>query len=739
LLIDLTDAERSELEAAKLNGMVVVSYDCHSLRILHDCHLDGGYTFVSVTPKQRSLHLEDADELLANAVLSPASKLEGTLRRGQALDVNWIQTGLLESARGAVTRDELHGPCAGATHIIGRVAVGAFAVKTATNATVLAGGNVISVGANANSTSERNEHYEDGNVEVCNSASQTTETTARFCQALVQADLLAIDEPPTPGILTESSGQLGRPVTATRIALVPTCPLGYVAHGGSCHRETPGKLRHCTPTELVDCTAQCDGGDADSCEYLARILLDKPTRESTTVHALSLRRRGCELGSGLSCLGLAGMLERGEAITQSPEQARHLYASACSSGLFSACTSLGLLDYRQLGHKNITDESRSQIELTFERACIGGDALGCFHLGAINGYLTSKPDPIKAKDGYARACRIGFGLGCTNWAAVLVAENTTASGELNPVTLETASEILVYGCRLGERTACLFGACLASSRNWERAWDFLDEGCEAGYIDCCGDAGRLLTQRGDAKQRPLAKAYLDRACNGHDVSSCMQLAESTDGNPLSPTESIKRLSLLDKSCQNDAFGSACLRLGELYEHGDFGPVDPIRAVTYFSESCQRNNDQGCRQLARAYETGEGVPRDANRAVEILSQRCNLRVKEGPSCSDLGRILLEGLGGTERITEGLAALQFACERNQAQACTMLGNHLLSHTTPNKRAEAELHYKKGCTLGDRNACHRLRELTGQPASPKEPRIELGSAITGCLDREIEVLFE
>ena len=272
-------------------------------------------------------------------------------------------------------------------------------------------------------------------------------------------------------------------------------------------------------------------------------------------------------------------------------------------------------------------------------------------------------------------------------AAVLVAENTTASGEMNPVTLETASEILVYGCRLGRTHRMPYLA---------PVWPVHETGSAPGIFSTKvvkPDTSTVavtpdVCSRSAAMQNNvrLPKLIWNELATDTTSRPVMQLAESTDGNPLSPTESVKRLSLLDKSCQNDAFGSACLRLGELYEHGDFGPVDPIRAVTYFSESCQRNNDQGCRQLARAYETGEGVPRDTNRAVEVLSQRCNLHVKEGPSCSDLGRMLLEGLGGTERITEGLAALQFACERNQAKACTMLGNHLLSHTTPNERAEA-----------------------------------------------------
>lgn len=739
LLVDFSEAARSELEVAKDRGLVVVNYDCHSLRILPTCSVGGPYTFVGVTPKQHTLHLDDADELSANAILSPASKLEGSLKRGQALDVTWVQSGLLESSVGTIRRDELRGNCAGATHVIGRLVVGAFTVTTSTKASLHANGSVATVNAMGHSNSARDEHYEDGNIDICASTSPRDPNQNRFCQALVHADLLAIDEPLTFAALTESKGQLGSPVTVTRLTLVPNCPIGYVSRNGNCRRETKGTLRHCTPTDLADCTAQCDGGDADSCESQAQLLLNKSSKESTMVHAIALRRRGCDLGSGVACTGLATMLERGQGVSKSVSLARQLYQAACAAGTFSACTSLGLLDYRTGGEKNIAPEILEGIASTFERACIGGDAIGCFLLGAINGYLSKSPNLVRAKDAYARACRAGFGIGCTNWAALLVEENTSASGELNSVTFETADDILVYGCRLGERTACLFGACLNRSPNWEHALDYLDEGCEAGHLDCCGDAGRLSLERGNSNQRATAKKYLERACQGNDVSSCMRLAEPGESASQSPEETAKRLSLLDRTCQMDPFGLACLRLGELYDKGDQGPVDPIRAVTYYSESCQRNNEEGCRKLAAAYTAGIGVPKDTNRAIDALSPRCNLRVKEGPTCDALGHLLLEGFGGVERIDEGISALQFACDRNQSPACTTLGHHYLSQKNAKERERAVLFYQKGCKFGSLSACRLLEELTGQPAPPKEPKIELGSAVTGCLDRELEVFFE
>lgn len=740
LLVDLSDSARAELEAATERGVVVVSYDCTTLRVLPGCTLPGRYAFATVTPKQHQLHLADVDDLRANAVLSQASSLEGALRRGSTLDVEWVQVGLLESSIGGVQMDELEGACKEATHVLSRVSLGAFSIRTRTSADVSARGAALGSEGNYDSRSERHEAYTDGDIGSCRAGENPAGARPKTCSALVQAELLGVGEPKPRSVVTASQGSLGSAVLASRIAIAPSCPMGYAAHASGCERERKGKSRHCDPKDRLDCTRQCDAGDADSCEHLAKLLLQTQASTSTEVQAVSLRRRGCDGGSQLACFGLGTMYERGRGVTASSDVARSLYQTTCQAGEFEACTQLGLLEYQILGQKELATEAKEAVMLHFERGCIGGDALGCFYLGALHGYLAKEPDLELASLGYARACRAGLGVGCTNWA--VISAEALRQGRVKEAT--PASDILVAGCRLGERTACLFGACLAeqpaqSEDQWRRAWDFLDEGCEAGHADCCGEAGRLLSQKGGSSLEAKAHAYLSQACKGSDVTSCLELAERSLKTSTDPKTVTERLTQLDSSCKMDRFGAACLRLGELYDSGVATVADPVRAVTYYAESCERNNEEGCRRLAAAYAQGSGVPKDSAKAVELLTRRCNLRAKEGPSCAELGRLLVEGQGGTSRISEGLSALEFACDRNQAEACTTLGTRELSRTDKSGGDRAALYYRKACLLGDKSACARHGELTGKLDPPRDPKILLGSAITGCLDREIEVFFE
>lgn len=744
LLVDLSDSARSELEAAARRGPVVIGYDCRNLRVLHDCRIPGSYASVPVTPKERHLRIADSDELRANAALSLMSRLEGSLNRGQELDVTWVQVGLLESALSGVTRKDMSGTCEHATHVIGRISVGAFVVKTVTRASVLAGGDLQMASAQFDSNSRRDENYSDGDIAHCRSASATTPSEPHPCQALVQAELLAIDEAPTPSVVATSSGQLGGPVIAVRLPSTPNCPDGYVAESGGCLRSTSGQTGSCAAEDRKDCTLQCDRGNADSCENLAQLLLVRGNSEANQVQSMGLRRRGCDLGSQRACLGLGKMYEDGRAVSQDFDVAGQLYATACSGGLFAACTQLGLLDHRRTGRAPVTEQGRSRLEVSFVRGCMGGDPLGCFYWGALYGYLAQEPNWDKATAGYARACRAGFGVGCTNWAALLLSDpRNLVNGAPTPAGVKIAQDSLTQGCKLGERTACLYGACLAlegveRGSDWHKAWVFLDEGCESGHVDCCRDAGALLVSRGNAEERKQARKYLAFACTEQDASACMQLAEAPDEEQQKASALTQRLELFDKSCQLDQYGSSCLRLGELYETVAFGRADPLKAVTYFAESCERNNDEGCRRLAHAYCRGFGVPKDTRRATELLSRRCNPQLKEGPSCNDLGQLLLEQ-GGPASSAEAVSMLQFACDRNQADACQSLGEYELSLIDLSGRRKAELLFAKGCLLGNPRGCDRIRELLGQSAPTAEPRINLGSAITGCLDREIQVLFE
>jgi hypothetical protein len=135
LVVDWDLQSRGDLEVAMKRGIAVVAYDCKTLRVLPDCRVKGGYSFLGVTVKEQLLRLENADEVKANLPFSGAvlgAKLGASMARGSTLDVALVVIGKRVASRGTLTGAQLAGQCAGATHFVRAATVGAFVVKTGT-------------------------------------------------------------------------------------------------------------------------------------------------------------------------------------------------------------------------------------------------------------------------------------------------------------------------------------------------------------------------------------------------------------------------------------------------------------------------------------------------------------------------------------------------------------------------------------------------------------------------------
>jgi hypothetical protein len=64
LLVDCTPDTRGDLEVAMRRGLLVVQYDCKTIRVLNDCYVEGQYDFSGMTTKEQVVRLADADEIL---------------------------------------------------------------------------------------------------------------------------------------------------------------------------------------------------------------------------------------------------------------------------------------------------------------------------------------------------------------------------------------------------------------------------------------------------------------------------------------------------------------------------------------------------------------------------------------------------------------------------------------------------------------------------------------------------
>jgi hypothetical protein len=98
LVVGWSPEERGDLEAAMQQGVAVVNYDCKSVMLLPDCHLDGKYGFIGITKKEQVISIENADRAQANLPLHGAS-IGASMERGSGIDIGVVMVGKKTRAR----------------------------------------------------------------------------------------------------------------------------------------------------------------------------------------------------------------------------------------------------------------------------------------------------------------------------------------------------------------------------------------------------------------------------------------------------------------------------------------------------------------------------------------------------------------------------------------------------------------------------------------------------------------
>ena len=125
LVLEWPAADRAALEAQRAGGVVVVKYGGGQMDVLRGCRVDGSYRYVPVTPKHEGLVVHDATELAVAMPIHTAA-LEARLQQRQQLGVSMTIVGMYEAGAGSFKAADLKGDCAGATHVVQALAVGAF-------------------------------------------------------------------------------------------------------------------------------------------------------------------------------------------------------------------------------------------------------------------------------------------------------------------------------------------------------------------------------------------------------------------------------------------------------------------------------------------------------------------------------------------------------------------------------------------------------------------------------------
>ncbi|KYF92676.1 Sel1 repeat protein [Sorangium cellulosum] len=199
-------------------------------------------------------------------------------------------------------------------------------------------------------------------------------------------------------------------------------------------------------------------------------------------------------------------------------------------------------------------------------------------------------------------------------------------------------------------------------------------------------------------------------CGKGDVGSCYHLGiHYLSGKDL-PRDDARAAELFEKACgagvTQACYARARLQLRDI-QSAKVPPDTAGRAKVreFADKACEMGDGWACFSAAEWY-LSEGpqavLPKDATRAVAFLRRGCDLGY--GPSCSALGKMLIEGKLAAKDVAVAVGVLQRACEGGQAEDCVDLGDILRKgQGAPKDGVKAIAAYRRGCSLGDMRACN------------------------------------
>ena len=503
LIVDLDPDARVDLEASMKSGVVVVAYDCTSLRVLTSCRLaDSNYEYAGVSRKEQVVQITSADELQANLPLSQA-KLSGEVQSGRSINLGLVLVGRNSTTVSSLAREELTGGCDGATHFVQNATLGAFSMVTGAVGKAAIVAEVFNYGGGAKSESERTAVNRDGSLEACRSSEPDAAAPPSESRAPLRVELVPIAAELPPAGAKKPKGEADAKGAKGVVAQDNPCPEGYKFIEGLCTRAA-AQAYQCDPEDEAECQQQCDRGSAASCYNYAVILQSsKRGKESPPFF-----KKACEGDFVEACAphgwNLVG--DEGPNMVKANREALKVFDKACTMGSGSACAGAGdLLDAKDWG---VFDRARAY--KAYDRGCSLGDANSCFYQS--NMLFKGDPVPKDLGKGVAvlqRACKGGDGDVCYELGRVLAGGKygvpKDLEGALVADRLACVSE--PYYCNDAARTALKLGKD-AEGFKWAK------RGCDGDDDEACTRLGDLYRDgRGVAKDEAEAKKIWTRACN----------------------------------------------------------------------------------------------------------------------------------------------------------------------------------------------------------------------------------
>jgi hypothetical protein len=205
LVTEWPASEKARLESLAARQVVAVAYSGCELRIVDSCRVPGSYSWRPTTLATDTVEISDADELYAKLPLG-AVGLEGQLQRSGRLAVKTTVSGHLELAELPTTLPAT-GACAGVTHLVKGISVGAFRLVSGGSIATGGGAEVAGVGAGAKTRSEENVMREAGDPARCGESTETAPHAQ--CASPIQVFLVPAGNAPSALTPVAPSGGTG--------------------------------------------------------------------------------------------------------------------------------------------------------------------------------------------------------------------------------------------------------------------------------------------------------------------------------------------------------------------------------------------------------------------------------------------------------------------------------------------------------------------------------------------------
>lgn len=430
----------------------------------------------------------------------------------------------------------------------------------------------------------------------------------------------------------------------------------------------------------------CDGDYAAACTLLGQKYESGQDVARDPVRALALDTKACELHDSTGCM-FAKRITENEKVTADQNRLQAL----CDQKDFRSCMEVGS-QLEKSGNKD-----RSALKSLYQKACDEGYSESCHRLAKVYGesWYDVPPDEARAVALYTRACDGGYPQSCSQLASYY----KEGRGGL-PQDFDKAVALYKQACTLK-----LADACAKVEQTQKEGVEFeqgqverakLKAECGQNDYSACGMLGwKYLKVIGDKD----GAALLQRACDGGDDYSCMNLGWLNEKGRGVPKDLDKAAMLYQKTCNARAPGNsldlACSHLEELAQTYDYGTgvtPDKQKAVDLYQFTCAAGQRKSCdRLLALGYFPPGIYPK----TIVAAAQRCKqggpgpLSASAQASCS---------------LVEMFSSMKSMCERGRAHACVAIADEA---TKEDDYQAAAIYYKWACSFGDRKSCGRAAE--------------------------------